>query len=98
MRNTFTIHDDQVEEYEGKKGKQTIRILTLIDASPTGAKLKQMCDLSVPETFIPLRGGAVGQAITVDITEITIFSGRPRLRGVIVAQKLPPIGGSPAPK
>ncbi len=71
----------------------TIRILTLIDASDAGAKLKQMCDVAVPENTMPLMGGAVGTRITLDITEITIFSGRPRFRGVIV-RSTEPVGQS----
>lgn len=88
MRNQFTIFDDQLDSYEGKKGKVVQRILTLIDATKEGAKMKQMCDISVPETFMPLAGQSQGTQITVDITEISIFSGRPRLRGVLVR---PPI-------
>jgi hypothetical protein len=87
MRNTFIIHDDQLEKYmSAKKGEQVIRILTLVDASSEGAKLKQMCDAAVPENMLPLAGNSQGTKITFDITEISIFSGRPRLRGVVVKE------------
>lgn len=73
MRNTFTIFDDQLDSYEGKKGKIVQRVLTLVDATSNGPKMKQMCDLTVPETFMPLAGQSQGTPITVDITEISIF-------------------------
>lgn len=76
----FTVFDSQPDSYESKGKTVHQRQYILQDASE-GAKLKQYVEMPVSADAPLLK---VGSTINVEITEIPqIFSGRPRIRGVV---------------
>jgi hypothetical protein len=86
MLGKFTVFDVQLDSYEGKKGSVSQTVYTLQDASE-GAKLKQYVEFPQPDTAPKMK---LGEVIDVEITEIPmIFSGRPRIRGIVRQHKAP---------
>lgn len=83
----FNVFDEQLESYESKGAKRTNRVLSLLDASTEGKKLKQVVDLSLPDDA-PAVG--IGKVIMVEVTEFQEFSGRPRIRGTILPDAAKP--------
>lgn len=85
MRISAIINDDQVETYKDRRSQADIakRVLSLVDVGE-GARLKQIIEFNAPEDFKPEVGKAVGTRVVLDITEISMFGNRPRLRGVVV--------------
>ena len=80
MRNKFQVTDETKETYEGKRGTMHSRMLTLLDVGE-GARMKQLIDWNAAEHKID-----VGDTIVLDITEISMFSNRPRVRAVLVEE------------
>jgi hypothetical protein len=80
---TFTVFDEQVESYTSKGAERKNRVLSLLDASTEGKKLKQVVDLSLEAEAAAV---GIGKTIRVEVTEFQEFSGRPRIRGSIVVE------------
>jgi hypothetical protein len=75
-------YDEQIETYtDTKKVERTNRIVTFLDASSEGKKLKQVIDLQLPGDH-PAVG--LDRVVEVEVTEFQEFSGRPRIRGTIL--------------
>jgi hypothetical protein len=79
----FRVFDEQIESYTSKGAERKNRVLSLLDDSSEGKKLKQVVDLSL-DAETPAVG--IGSTITVEVTEFQEFSGRPRIRGTILTQ------------
>lgn len=83
MKNLFTVHSETIETFTGKKGEQKSRRLMLLDASTDGGRLSQIIEMNLPAESAAI---GVGKKILVEIGEFSsIFSGRPRIRGIIVS-------------
>ncbi len=82
MKCDFTVHSDGIEEFEFKGSMRKSRRLMLLDASQ-GDRLAQILELNLPPEHPEV---GIGKKITLVIEEVSsIFAGRPRIRGKIVA-------------
>lgn len=89
MKNKFTIHDENVEEFPSKTapgGKGTSRRVILLDASKDSKPMAQFWELNLPGEHPEI---GKGKTVEVEIHSIDrIFSGRPQIRGAVLG--LPP--------
>jgi hypothetical protein len=83
MQVPFTVHAENMEEFDKKGGgKQKTRRVMLLDAS-SGSRLSQIIEMNLPPEHPAL---GVGKQVTIEIDEIAqIFAGRPRIRGRIIS-------------
>lgn len=79
------VISDTPDQYTNQKG-QIIRsqMLSVVDQEQNGARLKQSCDYVLSDEEKENWAGKLqDKKIEIGITEISIFGGRPRLRGKI---------------
>jgi hypothetical protein len=86
MQNTFTVHDENLEEFPSKTAPGGIgksRRVILLDASPSGKPMAQFWELNLPGEHLEI---GKGKKVVVEVHSIDrIFSGRPQVRGSIIA-------------
>jgi len=76
----FSVVSETVETFQGKKGEQKSRRLLLLGAD--GDLSEQLVEFNLPAEHAAI---GKGKQIEVTIKEITsIFSGKPRIRGILV--------------
>lgn len=83
--NGLVISD--VPDQYTSKGGQLIRtqLVTVVDQDKGGVRLKQSCDYVMSDDEKEkLAGQTQDKLIVLGISEISIFGGRPRVRGKII--------------
>lgn len=89
----LVINDQPGRSFRRSSGEEVLpQIITVVDQDKTGIRLTQSCDVQlVGEDKIKYAGKLLDKRIEVQINNISVFGGRPRLDGRITM-----IDGKPA--
>lgn len=90
------VISDVPDQYTNQKGAIIrTQMLTVVDQDKGGVRLKQSADYTMSEEEKEvLAGRCLDKTIVIGISEISIFGGRPRIRGKIIQLEGKPINGA----
>jgi len=82
---TVEVLSEETQEFDGKKGRQRIQRLACLDRDPK-VRFKQTFDYDLEgEEKDRYTGKLEGKKLTLGITDIVVFGGRYRARGMILS-------------
>lgn len=86
MKIIGLVISDVPDSYTNQKGQLIkTQMLSIVDQEQNGTRLKQSCDYVMSEDEKEVYAGKLqDKKVEIGISEITIFGGRPRLRGKIL--------------